>query len=51
MPGKILSGTVKEIAMINLQGQLPPSGQVPMAPTEQDLPLPYGMIVEGAGEE
>ena len=46
LPGKILTATVREIAFMTPQGQLPPSGQVPLAPTGQDLPAPYGVIVE-----
>jgi hypothetical protein len=45
LPGKMLTGTVVEVVHINPQGQLPPSGQVPMAPTAQDLPLPFGVII------
>ena len=46
LPGQIVTGTVKEIALMTPQGQLPPSGQVPLAPTANDLPAPYGVIVE-----
>jgi hypothetical protein len=44
-PGKILTGTVEGLAMMTPQGQLPPSGQVPLAPTGQDPPAPFGVIV------
>jgi hypothetical protein len=49
-PGKILTGTVKGLAMMTPQGQLPPSGQVPLAPTGQDPPAPFGVIVEPSEE-
>jgi multidrug resistance efflux pump len=46
LPGKIITGRVKEIVLMTPQGQLPPSGQVPLAPTGQDLPAPFGVVVE-----
>jgi hypothetical protein len=45
LPGKILTGTVQEIGFMTPQGQLPPSGQVPLAPTGQDPPAPFGVVV------
>lgn len=46
LPGKILTGTVSGIAHVNPQAQLAPSGQLPLAPTAQDVPMPYGVLVE-----
>lgn len=46
LPGTILTGTVKELALMTPQGQLPPTGQVPLAPTGQDPPAPFGVVVE-----
>jgi multidrug resistance efflux pump len=45
LPGKMLTGTVKELALMTPQGQLAPSGQVPLAPTGQDPPAPFGVVV------
>jgi hypothetical protein len=45
LPGKILTGTVERIGMMTPQGQLAPSGQVPLAPTGQDPPAPFGVVV------
>ena len=44
-PGKTFNATVESIALINPQGQLAPSGKVPTAPTGQQSPLPYGVIL------
>jgi hypothetical protein len=44
-PGNIFTGVVEGIGMMTPQGQLPPSGQVPLAPTGQDPPAPFGVIV------
>ena len=44
-PGKIFTGTVQGLAMMTPQGQLPPSGQIPLAPTGQDPPAPFGVVV------
>lgn len=46
LPGRILTGKVAGIARVNPQAQVAPSGQVPLAPTAQDVPLPYGVLVE-----
>jgi multidrug resistance efflux pump len=45
LPGKILTGTVQELAMMTPQGQLAPSGHVPLAPTGQDPPAPFGVVI------
>ncbi len=44
-PGKTFDATVESIILINPQGQLAPSGDVPTAPTGQQSPLPYGVIL------
>ena len=46
LPGRVLKGTVLDIAYMTPQGQLSPSGLVPPAPTEQQLPAPYGVALE-----
>jgi ribose/xylose/arabinose/galactoside ABC-type transport system permease subunit len=43
LPGKILNATVKGIAYMTPEGQLTPSGNVPLAPTASTLPQPYGV--------
>jgi hypothetical protein len=45
LPGKVLTGTVEGLAMMTPQGQLAPSGAVPQAPTGQQVPAPFGVIV------
>lgn len=42
-PGKTFGATVESIAHMTPQGQLQPSGLVPMAPTAGQLPAPYGV--------
>jgi hypothetical protein len=49
-PGKIFTGKVQGLAMMTPQGQLPPSGQVPVAPTGQDPPAPFGVVVVPSDE-
>lgn len=44
-PGKIFSATVESLYLMNPQGQLQASGIVPMAPTTQQLPLPFGVVL------
>jgi multidrug resistance efflux pump len=43
LPGKILNATVKGVAYMTPEGQLTPSGNVPLAPTTSILPQPYGV--------
>ena len=43
-PGKVFNANVETIAYMTPQGQLPPSGTIPAAPTPQ-IPLPYGVIL------
>jgi multidrug resistance efflux pump len=45
LPGKVLTGTVEGLAMMTPQGQLAPSGAVPQAPTGQQPPAPFGVVV------
>jgi multidrug resistance efflux pump len=45
-PGKIFGATVFSIAYMTPQGQVQPSGLVPMAPTAGQLPAPYGVRLE-----
>jgi hypothetical protein len=45
LPGKVLTGRVKELAMMTPQGQLAPGGIVPLAPTGQDPPAPFGVVI------
>ena len=44
-PGRIFTGTVKEIASVNPQGQLAPSGTVPDAPSDATSAAAFGVIV------
>jgi len=46
LPGKIFHATVENILPITRQGQLSPTGEVPLAPVAQDAPLPFGVILE-----
>lgn len=45
LPGKVFTATVENIVPITQQGQLSPSGEVPLAPLAQDVPLPYAAIL------
>ncbi len=45
-PGNTFGATVESIAYMTPQGQLQPSSIVPMAPTAQQLPAPYGVILK-----
>lgn len=45
-PGKVFNATVETIALMTPQGQLPPSGSIPGAPTTQQIPLPYGVVLK-----
>jgi multidrug resistance efflux pump len=45
LPGKIFNATVERVAPITPQGQLAPSGNVPLAPSAQDAPLPLAVIL------
>ena len=46
IPGEVLTGTVEGIAYMTPAGQLQPSGLVPLAPTGQNPPEPYGVIIK-----
>ena len=43
LPGTVLNATVKGVAYMTPEGQLTPSGNVPLAPTASTLPQPYGV--------
>ena len=45
-PGKVFNATVEEIAPITQAGHLSPSGDIPLAPTAYDAPLPYSVILK-----
>ncbi|MEE9287353.1 MAG: efflux RND transporter periplasmic adaptor subunit [Gammaproteobacteria bacterium] len=45
-PGKTLGAIVESVAYMTPQGQLQPSGIAPSAPTPQQLPAPYGVILK-----
>lgn len=45
-PGTVFNATVEEIAPITQAGHLSPSGNIPLAPTAQDSPLPYSVILK-----
>ena len=44
-PGKVFPATVAGVGYVSPQGQLPPSGTLPQAPTGQQFPAPYGVIL------
>jgi multidrug resistance efflux pump len=44
-PGKVFPATVSGVGYVSPQGQLAPSGILPQAPTVQQLPAPYGVIL------
>ncbi len=43
LPGTVLNATVKGVAYMTPEGQLTPSGNVPLAPTQTTVPQPYGV--------
>ena len=45
-PGKVFNATVEAIAPITQAGHLSPSGDIPLAPTVHDTPLPYSVILK-----
>jgi len=45
LPGKVFASEVEQIVPITPQGQLAPSGNVPMAPTAQNVPQPFAVIL------
>ena len=45
-PGKVFSATVAAIAPITETGHLLPDGDIPLAPTAIDKPLPYSVILK-----
>jgi len=46
LPGKIFNATVAQMAPITPQGQIAPSGNIPLAPTSQDVPQPYAVVLD-----
>ncbi len=45
-PGRTLGATVESIAYMTPQGQLQASGIAPLAPTGQEPPAPYGVVLK-----
>ena len=45
-PGRTFEATVEKIAYITPEGQLQPTGNVALAPTGGQAPLPYGVVVK-----
>ena len=45
-PGKVFNATVEAIAPITETGHLKPTGDIPLAPTALDKPLPYSVILK-----
>ena len=43
LPGTVLNATVKGVAYMTPEGQLTPSGNVPLALTQTTVPQPYGV--------
>jgi multidrug resistance efflux pump len=46
LPGQTFSATVESIAYLTPEGQLAPSGSVPLAPTGQQPPAPFGVVLK-----
>ena len=46
LPGTVFAATVNKIAPITPAGQLDPSGNIPMAPSAQDVPQPMAIILK-----
>lgn len=49
-PGSVFNATVKGIAYMTPDGQINPSGNIPLAPTAATVPQPYGveLLLEGS---
>ncbi|MCK5433478.1 MAG: HlyD family secretion protein [Gammaproteobacteria bacterium] len=45
LPGKVFNAKVEKIAPLTPQGQLTPSGDVPLAPTTQNVAQPFAVIL------
>lgn len=45
-PGKVFSGEVTGIALITPDGQVAPSGSIALAPTAQNIPQPFAVILK-----
>lgn len=46
LPGQVFKAKVVSIVYMTSAGQLQPSGSVPLAPTGQEVPMPYGVVLE-----
>ena len=46
LPGRVFNAKVADIIYITPQGQLTPSGNIPLAPTAQNVPQPIVVILE-----
>ncbi|MCK5354116.1 MAG: HlyD family secretion protein [Methyloprofundus sp.] len=44
--GKVFNAEVEDIALITPDGQLAPSGNITLAPTAQNMPQPYGVVLK-----
>ncbi len=45
-PGKVFTAEVEDIALITPDGQLAPSGTIALAPTAQNVPQPYAVVLK-----
>ena len=45
-PGQVFAATVEKIAYMTPEGQLQPTGNVALAPSRSQTPLPYGVVLE-----
>ncbi len=45
-PGKVFSGEVTGIALITPDGQVAPSGNIALAPTAQNIPQPFAVLLK-----
>ncbi len=46
LPGQVFQAKVDDIVFITPQGQLAPSGNIPLAPTAQNVPQPLAVILK-----
>ena len=46
LPGTVFAATVSDIVPITPAAQLEPSGTIPMAPTAQDVPQPFAVVLK-----
>jgi multidrug resistance efflux pump len=45
-PGKVFTAEVEDVALITPAGQLTPSGTIALAPTAQNIPQPYAVVLK-----